>query len=149
MDMGYSYGTDQGRWKPIPPNATLQEYYKQYAKPSFYQNLKYLSWGLYATAIVNLLPLIMTPISPLLWSDVILVALMGRKLTKKRRSSTAWSILIYGIFNVIGGIFLPMDGWMDMVVLVIGILAVMAFRNAKQEYKRLKQSRVTQDEAFY
>lgn len=147
--MANYYDGDQGKWKPIPQNVTLKEYYRQYAHPSFYKNLKYLSWGLYGTAVVNLVPLIFTPFSPLIWTDVILVALMGLKLEKKRRSSTAWSILSYGVFNVVGGFLLPMDGWMDAVVLVIGVLAVKLFQDAKKEFKKLKWSRTAEDEAFF
>ena len=147
--MANYYDGDQGKWRPIPHNVTLNEYYRQYAHKSFYKNLKYLAWGLYGTAAVNLLPLILTPFSPLIWTDVILVALMGLKLEKKRKSSTAWSIFTYGVFNVVGGFFLPMDGWMDAVVLVIGAIAIKLVRDAKKEFQKLKASRTADDAAFF
>lgn len=135
-----------GTWEAIPENVSLKEYYKKYAPPAFYKNLKYLSWGLYATAAVNLVPLFFMPFNIMLWMDVVLVAAMGIGLVTKRQPSTARSIVLYGVLNMIGGFLLPMDGYLDAVLLGIGIAAMKVFHDAKKEYKKLKRGETARNE---
>lgn len=126
-------------WNGIPDNVSLKEYYKKYAPPAFYKNLKYTSWALYGVAAVNLVPLFFMPFNIMLWMDVVLVAAMGIGLTVKKEASTARTLMVYAILNFIGAFVLPMDGYLDAVLLGIAFFALKVFHDAKKEYKKLKK----------
>lgn len=136
-------------WKPIPDNVSLKEYYKQYAHPSFYKQVKHIAWALYAVAGVNLVVLFFMPFSVLLWMDVVLIAALGIALQTKHQASTARSLMIYAILNFIGGFALPMDGYADAVLLGIAVAALKVFHDAKKEYKKLKRGETVEaNDAF-
>lgn len=130
---------EEKKWQEIPANVTLKEYYKQYASPAFYKNLKYVSWALFGVAGINLVPLCFMPFNIMLWMDVVLVGLMGLALLVKKQASTARSLMVYAVLNVIGGFALPMDGYLDALLLGIAGAALKVFHDGKKEYKKIKQ----------
>ena len=127
-------------WQAIPERVTLAEYYKHYAPPSFYKSIKYISWALYAVAAVNVVPLFFMVFNLVLWMDVVLVAVMGISLQVHKKASTARALMLYAILNLLGGFMLPMDGYLEMVLMGIAVAALKAFHDAKKEYKKLKKA---------
>lgn len=127
-------------WQAIPEKVSLSEYYKKYASPSFYKSIKYISWALYGVAAVNAVPLIFMAFNILMWADVVLVGAMGIALQLHKKASTARALLVYAILNLLGAFALPLDGFLETVLLGIAIAAMKTFHDAKKEYKRLKKA---------
>lgn len=124
---------------------TLEEYFRRGAPASFYKKLKRIAIANYVVAAVNAVTLIGMPFNILVWLDVLLAFSMGYSLTTHRRESTARAMLIYGVINFVGGFFLPLNGFGDLILLITGIMANSAFKKAKADYSATPKSVV--DEA--
>lgn len=153
MEMStYGYGADSYGQEPeverIPRNVTLNEYFKFYAPESFYKTLKTVAIGLYVVAGINAVLLLPMAFNLTMWVDVLILVAIGFNFQVHRRQSAAYGLLIYSVINILASI-LPGDGVGELALLIMGIISVKTFGDAKKEYEKIPKSSVVVDEDGY